>query len=492
MSSFLAFDLGASSGRAIVGKIENGRLVLTEVHRFPNAPVEKDGSLTWDYPRLCEELVAGLGKALAFDGGIAGIGIDTWGVDYVLFDKDTKAIRRLPYNYRDSRTDRSSVKVWEKIPASELYAMTGIQKMTLNTIYQLCAHRDEHPQDLENAAFLPIPDALAFSLGGDFTAEYTHASTSNLLDPATRDWHWSLIDRLGLPRSIFPEIVSPCTRGGVLKPELQKKFSCGPIPIFKVGSHDTASAVAAVPAPVSGQWAYLSAGTWALLGAELDKPFLSKFSEAAGFTNEGGLNGKIRFLTNIMGSWLFQETRRVWNEAGRDLGFSDMEEMAKSAAPCRFFINPNDQEFFTPGDMPQRIRDFCRKSGQGDDLSDAQVVRAIYDSLALYTAGKLVGLEKLLGVRYAAFNVVGGGTKDGFLMQLIADASGIPVVAGPVEATATGNILTQAIAAGEIADLAAARETVRNSFDLVTYAPDTAFSKLFRKAALAFVKIAGK
>ncbi len=489
MSSFLAFDLGASSGRAIAGKIENGKLVLTEVHRFPNAPVEKNGDLTWDYPRLCNELVTGLEKALEFDSDITGIGIDTWGVDYVLFDKDTKQPKRLPFNYRDERTNRSSVKVWEKISASDIYAMTGIQKMTLNTIYQLCAHKDEHPEDLVNATFLPMPDALAFSLGGDFTAEYTIASTSDLLNPATRNWHWELIDKLELPRDIFPEIVAPCTQAGVLKEELQKKFNCKAIPIFKVGSHDTASAVGAVPAPVSGEWAYLSAGTWALLGAELDKPFISKVSEEASFTNEGGLNQKIRFLTNIMGSWLFQETRRVWNESGRNLSFADMENMAKSAEPGRFLVNPNNPEFFTPGDMPQRIRDFCRVSGQGDEMTDAQVVRAIYDSLALYTAGKLAGLEKLLGVRYAAFNVVGGGTKDRFLMQLISDAMNIPVISGPVEATATGNILAQAIACGAIKDLTAARETVRNSFDLVTFTPDSESVALFKKLAPGFAKI---
>ena len=490
MSSFLAFDLGASSGRAIVGKITNGRMELAEVHRFPNAPVEKNGDLTWDYPRLCNELVTGLGKALTLDPEISGIGIDTWGVDYVLFDKDSKQPRRLPFNYRDERTNRSSVRVWEKISPAELYSMTGIQKMTLNTIYQLCAHKDEHPEDLENAVFLPIPDALAFSLGGDFTAEYTIASTSNLLDPATCDWHWELIDKLELPRSIFPQITAPCTQAGTLSPELQKKFNCKAIPIFKVGCHDTASAVAAVPAPVDGEWAYLSAGTWALLGAELDKPFISNDSENAGFTNEGGLDRKIRFLTNIMGSWLFQETRRVWNESGRNLSFAEMENMAKTAVPGKYLVNPNDPEFFTPGDMPQRIRDFCRKSGQGDDMSDAEVVRAIYDSLALYTAGKLAGLEKLLDVKYAAFNIVGGGTKDGFLMQLISDAMNIPVIAGPVEATATGNILSQAIASGILSGLDEAREMVRNSFELITYSPDAVSVANFRKLAPAFSKIA--
>ena len=489
MSSFLAFDLGASSGRAIAGKIENGKLELTEIHRFPNAPVEKNGDLTWDYPRLCEELVTGLGKALAFDSDITGIGIDTWGVDYVLFDKETKQPKRLPFNYRDERTNRSSVKVWEKISPAEIYGMTGIQKMTLNTLYQLCAHKDEHPEDLENAVFLPMPDALAFSLGGDFTAEYTIASTSDLLDPATRSWHWDLIGKLGLPREIFPGIVAPCTQAGVLSEALQKKFNCKAIPIYKVGSHDTASAVAAVPAPVSGEWAYLSAGTWALLGAELSQPSVNDVSREAGFTNEGGLDNRIRFLTNIMGSWLFQETRRVWNEAGKNLSFADMENMARTAEAGRFLVNPNNPEFFTPGDMPQRIRDFCRSSGQGDEMSDAQVVRAIYDSLALYTANKLAGLEKVLGVKYGAFNVVGGGTKDGFLMQLISDAMDIPVISGPVEATATGNILAQGIACGVFKDLEEARETVRKSFDLVTYTPDAASTAMFRKIAPAFAKI---
>ena len=361
--------------------------------------------------------------------------------------------------------------------------------MTLNTLYQLCAHKDEHPEDLKDAAFLPMPDALAFSLGGDFTAEYTIASTSDLLDPAGRNWHWELIDQLGLPREIFPRIVPPCTQAGVLKEELQKKFNCNAIPIYKVGSHDTASAVAAVPAPVSGEWAYLSAGTWALLGAELDKPFISRASGEAGFTNEGGLAQKIRFLTNIMGSWLFQETRRIWNEEGKNLSFSDMENMAKSAEPGRFLVNPNDPEFFTPGNMPRRIRDFCRASGQGDEMTDAQVVRAIYDSLALYTAGKLAGLEKLLGVKYAAFNVVGGGTKDGFLMQLIADAMEIPVIAGPVEATATGNIAAQAIACGAVQGLPQAREMIRNSFDLITYTPQKTSSEIFRRISPAFERI---
>ena len=490
MKSFLAFDLGASSGRAIVGKLADGKLELTEVHRFPNAPSEVNGELTWDYPQLCKELEAGLGKALAIAPDLDGIGIDTWGVDYVLFKADTKEIVRLPYNYRDERTDRSSVKVWEKISPAEIYKKTGIQKMNLNTIYQLYAHKDEHPEDLENAVFLPIPDALAFSLGGDFTAEYTFASTTNLLDPVTCDWCWELIDKLDLPRSIFPKIVKPCTPGGFLKKELQEKFNCKAIPIYKTGSHDTASAVGAVPAPKEGKWSYLSAGTWALLGAEIDKPFISAESEKQSFTNEGGLNNTIRFLTNIMGSWLFQETRRVWNEQGKNLSFGDMEDMAKTVEQGKYLINPNDSGFFTPGDMPQRIRDFCIRTGQASQMSDAEVVRAIYDSLALYLARKIGELEQLLGVKYSAFNIVGGGTKDRFLMQLTADAMDIPVIAGPVEATATGNLLAQGIAAGVISDLAEAREIVRSSCDLSTYQPREKEKAVFAGLKEKFSKLA--
>ena len=313
MKNFLAFDLGASSGRAIIGTIDNGRLAMQEVHRFANGPTEIDNSFYWDYPRLCEELKTGLKNALATGIKLDGISIDTWGVDYVLFDKKTMQMRRLPYNYRDPRTIKAAEKVWQDIPQSQLYEYTGIQCMTLNTIYQLCAHYEEHPEDFENSVFLPIPDALAYSLGGNATAEYTFCSTTNLLDPATRRWHWQLIDRLGLPREVFPEIVEAGSASGQLSAELCAQLGCEPIPIFKCGSHDTASAVAAVPAPETGNWAYLSAGTWALLGVENDAPVLTAESERASITNEGGVGGKIRFLTNIMGSWLFQELRRVWN-----------------------------------------------------------------------------------------------------------------------------------------------------------------------------------
>ncbi len=492
MKNFLAFDLGASSGRAIIGTVDNGKLTMQEVHRFPNGPTEIDGSFYWDYPRLCNELKTGLRNALATGVKLDGISIDTWGVDYVFFDKDTGAMRRLPYNYRDPRTVAAAEKVWQKISKAELYNMTGIQCMTLNTIYQLCAHYEEHPEDFENSFFLPIPDALALSLGGDATAEYTFCSTTNLLDPVSRQWHWDLIGKLGLPKEVFPEIVAAGTPSGMLSAELCAEFNCDPIPIFKCGSHDTASAVAAVPAPVGGEWAYLSAGTWALLGAEIDQPLMTAASEKESITNEGGVGNKIRFLTNIMGSWLFQELRRVWNEEGKNLSFNDMEQMARQSEPCKYFINPNCSEFAAPGDMPGNIRAFLKRTGQGEDFSDAEVVRAVYDSLALYFANKIALLEKLLNVKYACLNVVGGGTKDGFLMELTSSALGRQVVAGPIEATAAGNILVQAMAANELSSLDEVRQVIRRSFELKTFVPDADMAAKYADNAEKFAAIAGK
>ena len=491
MGNFLAFDLGASSGRAILGRLTAGKLELTELHRFANGPVERDGALYWDYPRLVEELKEGIRKAVAAEPALDGIGIDTWGVDYVFFDRTSGKPKRLPYHYRDSRTERSTREVWSRLPKEELYAHTGIQCMNLNTLYQLAAHHREHPEDFENSVFLMMPDALAYALGGEMTGEYTVCSTGDLLDPEKRTWDWEIIDRIGLPREVFPDIVPSCSRGGVLSAELQKELGCGPIPILKIGSHDTASAVGAVPAPQSGNWAYISAGTWALLGAEIDRPLRTEASQAASFTNEGGLDGKIRFLTNIMGSWLFQETRRVWSEKRGSVSFAEMEKLARSAEVCKFLVNPNDASFVAPGDMPRRIADFCTATGQGTPNSDAEAVRAIYDSLALYFRCKLETLERLLGVQYACLNIVGGGTKDGLLMQLTSDALNIPVVAGPVEATAIGNLLAQAMTAGELSGLAEAREVVKRSFEVKTYRPDAGLHARYEAQMARFRALAG-
>lgn len=483
---FLAFDLGASSGRAILGILENGKLDLQEVHRFENGHKRVDDSLFWDFPTLAEELKTGLGKAAEITKDIAAIGIDTWGVDYVLFDRSSKELVRLPYHYRDDRGDRGVAAVQKIISKDDLYKRTGIQLMSFNTIYQLKAHSMEHPDELKNSTFLPIPDALALALGGDFTAEYTHVSTGNLLDPAKRSWDWELIDMLGLPRDIFPEIVQPCTFGGKLSGELQAKYGLNAVPIVKVGSHDTASAVGAVPVPAGADAAYVSCGTWALLGCELDDPCCDVNKQT--FTNEGGLNGKIRYLTNIMGCWLLQECRRDFKRRGMDASFDTLEAMAESAEPCGFLFNPNAADFMAPDNMPERIKKYCIATGQAgaENMSDAEILRAVYDSLALCMADKLAELEKCVGKDYKVLNIIGGGTKDSRLMSETASAIGKSVVAGPIEATAIGNILAQAITVGAVADWAAAREVVRNSFPVVNFPPDEKLQKVFAESMKKF------
>ncbi len=489
--NYLAFDLGASSGRAIICKLVGGKLNLTEVHRFVNGPIEKDGSLFWDFPAICAEILTGLKKALAVEPNISGIAVDTWGVDYVLFNRSTGKPVRLPYNYRDARTNDTPAKVEKTISLSDIYARTGIQFMSINTLYQLAAHKEAHPEDFENSVMLFMPDAITNFLNGEFTCEYTIASTSNLLNPQTRDWDFGLIEKLGIPKSIFPAIVQPSTVSAPLKSELQKELGCGPIPLIRVGAHDTASAVGAVPAYAGHNWAYISCGTWALLGAEIPQPLVSPEAEAAPYTNEGGLQNQIRFLTNIMGTWLFQETRRNWKEQGKDLSFQHLEDMANQAEQWRFLINPNDGLFMAPKDMPGRVKQYCQAHGEGEMTTDGEVLRCIYDSLALCFRDKLEKLEKILNIKYEFLNIVGGGTQDRSLMQLTADALGIPVIAGPVEATAIGNALSQAIALGVVDGLAGAREIVRNSFDVEEFKPnkgtkpgwDAAMEK-FRKLGL--------
>ncbi len=485
----LAFDLGASSGRAIIGSYENGKLELTETHRFPNGPVKRGNSLFWDYESLVSELICGLKKSLAVTADIDGIGIDTWGVDYVLFDRTTGKPKRMPYHYRDSRTENIPEKVWQLISPGDLYAHTGIQVMAFNTVYQLFAHYKDHPEDFDNAVMLPIADALCYALGGDMTAEYTMASTSNLLNPITHEWDWDIIEKLKLPKDIFPPVVQPSTAGGRLSAKLQQELGCGAIPLIKVGSHDTASAVAAVPAPEEGDWAYLSCGTWALLGAELKEPLLTAEAGEAPFTNEGGLEKRIRFLSNIMGCWLLQETKRLWTEEGRTIGFAEMSQTARNAESCRSFINPNNNMFFTPGDMPERVKRFCRESGQHVPENDGEVLRTIYDSLAIYFKLKLDKLAEVLKTKYSVFNIVGGGVQDKLLMQLTADAMNIPVVAGPVEATATGNLLSQLICLNELEDLKAARKVVQRSFEVQRFEPDAENAAAYRDSLTRFIAV---
>jgi rhamnulokinase len=486
--TYLAFDLGASSGRAIIGKISDGKLDLNEVHRFANGSIELAGTLYWDFPTLCQEIKTGLSKALAIAPEIDSIAIDTWGVDYVLFDQAGEAVR-LPYHYRDARTDGIPEEVFSIIPETELYNIAGIQLMQLNTLYQLCAHKKSHPEDFKASTLLFMPDALSYMLCGTKSCEYSIASTSNMLNARDGQWSKEILTKLDIPQDILPEIVDSCTIAGTLLPELQQELGCGAIPVVKVGAHDTASAVAAVPAPNDRPWAYLSCGTWALLGAENDQPLLLDTARKASFTNEGGVGGKIRFLSNIMGSWLFQEVRRNWQVAGRDISFMEMEQLAQAAQPLQFIVNPNSVDFLSPDNMKDAIIEYCRKTGQGEITDDGSLLRCIYDSLALCFRTKLEQMQQLVGAEYQCLNIVGGGTKDKFLMQLSADCLGIPVVSGPVEATAIGNIIGQGIAAGSIATLAAGRELVKNSFDLDNFTPDATTKAAWDKALEVFIAL---
>jgi len=468
--TFLAFDLGASSGRGILGTIENNKLDLKEIHRFQNSPIKVEGSLYWDIHSIFNELKTGLKKALDESSEISGIAIDTWGVDYVLLKKDGH-FARLPYNYRDSRTDGILDSFFTEKIEKEIYSKTGIQKMFFNTLTQLIAHKKEHPEDFENAKLMLMPDALTYLFCGQVVCEYTEASTTQLLNAAKKEWDYDVIEKAGLPKNIFPKIVPPCSPGLNIREEIQKELSCPPIPLIHVGSHDTASAVAAVPAERKKNWAFISCGTWALFGTEIDSPILTEKAMKAGYTNEGGLNYKIRFLSNINGTWLLQETKRIWNDSGNKVSFMDIENMASNAAESKFIINPNDERFIPPGNMPARINQYAQEQNLPPLENDAEVVRCIYDSLSQCFADKLIELEKIKKSSFDCIHIVGGGSKDNLLMQLTANKTGIPVIAGPVEATAIGNIIAQAISTGVLVDLIQARKMVQDSFEVKKFTP---------------------
>lgn len=468
--SYLAFDLGASSGRAILGTFRDGILTLDEMHRFENGPADVAGGLFWNLPGLFSELKAGLKKTLGRGVNLSGIAIDAWGVDFSLLDADG-AFLGLPRCYRDPRLQDIQPFFFTKTPADRLYARTGIQFMDFNTIFQLAAMQRAGDAALPAARHLLfVPNALTYLFCGRIAAEYTIASTGALLDPVTRDWAWDLIRERGLPMHLFPEIVQPCTAAGTLRPAVCAELDCAPLPVYFAGSHDTASAVAAVPASHEPGWAYLSSGTWSLLGMELDQPCLTPEARTLNYTNEGGVGGKIRFLKNIMGLWLVQEARNTWKRQGQTHSFAELATLAEAAEPFRSLVNPNDNRFLTPGDMPERFQAFCRETGQPVPEAPGQVVRCALESLALRYRQTVEELEALTGRRLNRLHAVGGGIQNRLLTQFTANAlKDRPVIAGPVEGTAIGNLLSQAIASGLLPDMAAARGVVRASFPLETF-----------------------
>lgn len=461
VKSYAAVDLGASSGRVMVGRVGPGSLELTEAHRFPNRPVRMPEGLRWDVLGLYAGVLDGLRAA----GAVDSVGVDSWAVDYGLLDADG-ALLGNPVHYRDSRTDGVAEKVWAAVPPEELYAATGLQYAPFNTLYQLTAARGS-AQLAHAEGLLLIPDLLAYWLTGERGTELTNASTTQLIDPRTRDWAHGVAERLGIDLGMFAPLRRPGDPAGVLRPEvLEETGLAGPVPVTAVCSHDTASAVAAVPAD-GERFAYICTGTWSLAGLELDGPVLTEESRAANFTNELGLDGTVRYLRNIMGLWLLQECLRAWGEP--DLGALLLD--AAEVPALRSVVDAGDAAFLAPGRMPERIAGACRDSGQPVPATRAEVTRCILDSLALAHRRAVEDAQRLAGRSADVVHIVGGGTRNALLCQLTADACGLPVVSGPTEAAALGNVLVQARAHGMVGDLAGMRRLLTRTQPLTRYEP---------------------
>ena len=468
----LAIDLGASSGRGIVGSFDGEKLTLRENHRFSNDPMYVNGRFTWDILRIYFEIKNSITKTIIDGDDIASMGIDTWGVDYGMVDKNGRLMAN-PIHYRDTRTENVTDYVKNFVSPEEIYNVTGIQAIDFNTLNQLAVEKRDNAEGFDRAdKILFIPDLLNYFLTGKMATEYTIASTGMILDANSRKISSELISKLGIPESKFAPMVEPGTNLGALLPSITDEVGKNRIQVYTTASHDTASAVIAVPA-TDKDFIYISSGTWSLMGAELDAPLINDATRAANLTNEGGAMGTIRFLKNIMGLWIIQESRRQWKREGKDYSFAQMEAWAKECTPFRSLINVDYKSFGTPGNMPEKIREYCRMTGQPVPESVGEIVRCIYESLALKYRYTVDTIGQLRGKPATMINVVGGGTKDKFLSQMTADACGIPVCAGPEEATAIGNLIMQCIAQGAIKDLAQAREVVANSFEMKHYQPCT-------------------
>jgi rhamnulokinase len=480
---YLACDLGADSGRLMLGTLADGKIVLEELHRFPNGPVKTSGALHWNIDALFAELKTGLKKAATKNLPVASISTDSWGVDYALYD-ERGLIMSPVWCYRDSRTVGGVENVKAKIDWPEIYAETGIQFMALNTIYQLAA---ETPERLAKAKqLLLIGDAFNFFCSGVARNEVSLASTSQLYNPKTKTWSKKILTALGLREEMLAPICDSGTKLGPLKKNLATEVGLPQIEVIATCSHDTGAAVAAVPA--SGEnWAYLSSGTWSLMGVELPAPVINEQGRALGFTNEIGFGNSVRLLKNIVGLWIVQECRRHWAKEGKKYDFAALAELSAGAPQFISLINPDDPRFLSPGDMPRKIAEFCTETGQPVPINHAAYMRCIHESLALFYRVTLRRLERFTGKKIERLHIVGGGSQDVMLNQCAANAMKIPVLAGPTECTALGNILIQAIALGHVASHAAAREIVRNSVEVKTFMPQD--SAQWDAAAARFEKL---
>jgi rhamnulokinase len=471
---YLAIDLGAESGRVMAGLWNGKTLRLEEVHRFPNGPVHLADSLRWDVLRLWAEIQNGLALAAKKYGkSIASVGADTWGVDFVLLNRQGEMLGQ-PFHYRDARTNGIMRKAFRKVTRSEIFAQTGLQFMQLNTLFQLLAVKQAAPRLLDQTdCLLFMPDFIHWALCASRVAEFTIASTSQCLNPITRAWASNLLKKFGLPARIFPKIVPPGSALGALRPSVADRTGLNHVTVIAPPSHDTASAVAAVPTASTGSsnWAYLSSGTWSLMGVEVSKASLSQRTQELNLTNEGGLDGTYRLLKNIMGLWLVQQCKHSFDAHGKGYDYSELANLAAKAASLRFLVNPDDTRFLNPPDMPKAIQDFCRETGQPVPKAPGELVRCAYESLAIKYRQVLGWLEELTGNRIEVIHIVGGGSKSEILNQFTADACQRPVLAGPVEATAMGNLLVQVRSSGELSSLSDIRAIVRGSSQVKSFQP---------------------
>jgi rhamnulokinase len=469
-ATFLAIDLGAESGRALLGRFDGERVALEEVHRFPNVPVRVTDGLHWDALRLMGCVYRSLSKAAREAKQIESVGIDSWGIDFALLDRDGALVSN-PYHHRDPRTEGMIERAFEQSPKEEIYETTGVQFMRINTLYQLLAMQGSPLLEVADTLLL-IPDLMNYWLTGEKTCEFTNATTTQLYDLEAEGWAEDLLQKMSLPDSIFPKIVPPATKLGSLLPEVAREVGLdAQLPVVAVASHDTASAVVAVPAE-GDDFAYISSGTWSLIGVETPQPVVTPEAMKANFTNEGGFGGRTRFLKNVMGLWLLQECRRMWAKEGQDYSYEELTRLAEDAPAFGPLVDPDHHEFLSPGDMPSRIRRFCEATGQETPEEPGEIARCIFESLAMKYRWVVKQAGKITGQRVEAIHVVGGGSQNFLLCQLTADATQLPIVAGPVEATALGNVMVQAYSRGHVESLEEIRAVVRRSTEMSRYEPE--------------------
>jgi len=476
--TYLGVDLGASSGRVMAGQWDGRQLQLEELRRFANGPDPKHeigGSLRWDIRGLWNEIKQGLATgASRFGSGVVSVGVDSWGVDYTLLDGD-KELLGAPYHYRDTRTEGIMEDAFRRMPRFGIFQATGVQFLPFNSLFQMLAMRRQDPHVLEQARhFMMIPDYLHWCLSGEISAEFSNATTTQFFDPSIRNWATDLLGLYDLPRDIYPEIKAPGLHIGPLQETVRQETGLHGIEVIAPATHDTGSAVAAVPTTRTGSdnWAYISSGTWSLVGVELTSPRITSAVEAANLTNEGGVDFTYRLLKNVMGLWLTQCCRRDFAKVGRERGFAELNAAAGTASPLVSLIDPDHLSFLNPPSMVKAVQEFCRDTGQPEPQEEAAIIRCVLESLAFKYAHVIDLLEEHAGCRIEVIHIVGGGSQNQLLNQLTADACQRLVLAGPVEATAIGNVLVQAKGAGELSHLSEIREVVRKSFDIEEFQPN--------------------